>query len=407
MTSETEHAAGVQFFPLTQTIHVDKSPQGGFIFSQLRATVTGEIRCLADAGKSCLNDLLITLSPLNANGNVAGQPIRVEPVAGKYSFTNILPGSYEVSVPKSKLCWQESAFKINVKTTQESVPTFVHNGYMISIVSSHATNMNYKLRAEKAKSEELLLKSDLNTFCVPNAGTYDISFSGCHKYEENVAKTFSTSDATPASVTAHKHRNTIKILAEETYTYSTKVTFGDSVEKIDFKPTNERVDGLYVYKHDFFLERGETINLEPVSDIMLFNPTSLEVTGGSDCSEVPVKIYATKGLLINGKTNPPIKDAKITLLFPKNAELSPLVVLTNAEGGFKFGPIDSSLTVELSAEKESYVFSAFDKATNSFNGHKLCEIIVTVKDDAGNQLPGVLLSLSGAESYRKNLVTGK
>lgn len=75
-------------------------------------------------------------------------------------------------------------------------------------------------------------------------------------------------------------------------------------------------------------------------------------------------------------------------------------------GEFKFGPIDSTIDIELTAEKESYIFSAFDKATNSFKGHKLCEIIASVKDDQGNQLSGVLLSLSGGESYRKNLITG-
>lgn len=176
---------------------------------------------------------------------------------------------------------------------------------------------------------------------------------------------------------------------------------------IEFKSSEQRFEGANVYQHDFFLKQGEHITLVPISNIMLFSPTSLEVVGASNCIEVPTKIVARKGLLINGKTNPPIKDAKITLLFPNNAELSPLVGLTNDQGEFRFGPIDSSLKVELSAEKESYVFSAFDKASNSFSGHKLCEIIVTVKDDSGNRLPGVLLSLSGAESYRKNLVTGE
>lgn len=408
VTSEEEHAAGIQFFPLTQSIHVNKSPLGGIVFSQLRATVGGEIRCLADAGNSCPKDVVVTLTALDSNSNPVGQPTQAEPVAGRYSFTNVLPGTYEVSVPKSKLCWQTSAVKINIKSAQETVPPFIQNGYIVSVVSSHSTKMVYKKQdSEGTKFEEMTLNSGLNTFCVQKAGSYAISFSGCHKYGDNVAKSFSTTDPAPLSVTAVKHRTSVMILADEKYTYKTKVTIGNSVETIEFKPTEERVDGRHVYKYDFFLEQGERISLTPVSEIMLFNPAWLEVTGESDCSEVNTRIIATKGLLINGKTNPPIEDAKITLLFPKNVELSPLVALTNEKGEFKFGPIDSSLSVELSAEKESYVFSAFDKAKNSFNGHKLCEIIVTVKDDAGNRLPGVLLSLSGAESYRRNLVTGE
>ncbi|XP_001654625.2 nodal modulator 1 isoform X1 [Aedes aegypti] len=408
VTSEEEHAAGIQFFPLTQSINVDRSPQSGIIFSQLRATVSGEVRCLPDAGNACSKDVTVTLTSLDSNANPTGQASNAELQDGKYSFVNVLPGSYEVSVPKGKLCWQSNTVKINVKTAQETVPTLVQSGYVVSIVSSHAVKMTYKQKGvEGAKAEEMLLTSGMNTFCVSKAGSYDISLSGCHRYGADVPKAFATSDVAPVSISALSHRHTVKLLAEEKATYKTQITTKSGTEIIEFKPSEQRSEGSSVYHYDFFLEQGERITLVPISDIMLFTPTSLEVVGASDCTEVPTKIVARKGLLINGKTSPPIKDAKITLLFPKNAELSPLVALTNDQGEFRFGPIDSNLAVELSAEKESYVFSAFDKATNTFSGHKLCEIIVTVKDDAGNRLPGVLLSLSGAESYRKNLVTGE
>lgn len=408
LTSEAEHAAGIQFFPLTQAIHVEKSPLSGIVFSQLRATLTGEVKCLADAENSCSDDVFVTLSALDSNGNPVGHTIKTELSAGKYSFTNVLPGNYEISVPKTKFCWQRNTVNINVKSAQETVPAIVQNGYIVSFMSSHGTTMNYKLKdVEGAKSDKLTLNTGMNTFCVPKAGNYEISFTGCHKYDPNVPKFFSTSDTGPLSITALQHKNTVTILAEQKHTYNVQVAAGDSVDTIQFKSNDERVDGLYVYTHDFYLEHGETVKLTPVSDIMLFNPTWVEVIGGSDCTVVPSKIVASKGLLINGKTNPPIEDAKITLTFPKNAELPALVTSTNAKGEFRFGPIDASLSVELSAEKESYIFSAYDKASSSFSGHKLCEIIVNVKDEAGNSLSGVLLSLSGAESYRKNLVTGE
>lgn len=114
---------------------------------------------------------------------------------------------------------------------------------------------------------------------------------------------------------------------------------------------------------------------------------------------------AAKGLIINGKITPPIADAKITLSFPQNSELTALEVITSAAGTFKFGPLNGNLQVELTAYKESYVFTEYDTVRNEFKAHKLCEVIATVKDERGNLLPGVLLSLSGSESYRKNLVT--
>lgn len=405
-TSQEDAAAGIQFFPLVQSIHVDKSPLGGIVFSQLRATVSGEIRCLA--GVTCLQDLTVTMTGLDANGNPTGNPTKAELTDNKYSFANVLPGSYEITVPKSRLCWQSNTVKINVKSAQETVQAFVQSGYVVSIVSSHSTKMTYKLQnVENAKSLDFALTSGMNTFCVNQPGTYAISLTGCHRYADSSPKTFSTDDTTPLSIVATKHRTTVKILAEEKSAYKTLVTSNDLQETIEFTLTNERHDSKHVYQHDFFLASNEKLTLTPQSEIMLFSPNSIEVIGSSDCSEVPTKITATKGLLINGKTTPPISEAKITLLFPKNPELTPQVTQTNPAGEFRFGPIDASLQVELVAEKESYVFSAWDATSGSFKGHKLCEIIVTVKDDQGNRLAGVLLSLSGAESYRKNLVTGE
>lgn len=94
------------------------------------------------------------------------------------------------------------------------------------------------------------------------------------------------------------------------------------------------------------------------------------------------------------------------MTFSNNPELSPIDVLTSSNGQFKFGPLNGDLAVSLSAFKESYVFSEFDSERGEFKAHKLCEVIATVKDEQGNKLAGVLLSLSGSESYRKNLITG-
>lgn len=61
-----------RFFPIQQTIEVASSPVSGIIFSQLRATVTGTVKCLADSGSNC-NDISITLQSLDSNGNRNGK----------------------------------------------------------------------------------------------------------------------------------------------------------------------------------------------------------------------------------------------------------------------------------------------------------------------------------------------
>lgn len=67
----------------------------------------------------------------------------------------------------------------------------------------------------------------------------------------------------------------------------------------------------------------------------------------------------------------------------------PLTITSNADGKFKFGPLDSGVTYEITAEKESYVFAAYDTVTQTFKAHKLCDIIAIVKDEQGNTLSGV------------------
>lgn len=60
---------------------------------------------------------------------------------GKYKFENVLPGLYEVTVPDVYLCWASTAHKLNVKNVEETVPVFTHNGYSVSVISSHATQV--------------------------------------------------------------------------------------------------------------------------------------------------------------------------------------------------------------------------------------------------------------------------
>lgn len=61
----------------------------------------------------------------------------------------------------------------------------------------------------------------------------------------------------------------------------------------------------------------------------------------------------------------------------------------------------------MTAEKEGYVITGPD-ASGVFLAHKLAEVIVEVSDQADDaSLQGVLISLSGGQSYRKNSVTGE
>lgn len=203
-----------------------------------------------------------------------------------------------------------------------------------------------------------------------------------------------------------KHRNGIRILSEISQKFTIDVEFEDGTKSV-LKPVEQRekVDGYVAYNINFDLKAGERVKLSPNSEQMLFKPDQTSLSGATDCVDVAFNFIATKGLVVTGKTDPITSDVIITLTFPKNPEQSTMVTSTNSAGEFKFPTIDPTIDFEVKAEKESYIFSDFDTGRNLFNGHKLCEIIVQVKDESAKELSNVVISLSGGENYRKNLAT--
>ncbi|XP_055686792.1 BOS complex subunit NOMO1 [Lutzomyia longipalpis] len=321
LLSDEEKMAGIQFIPKIQNINVNSSPLSGIVFRQLRATVVGDVKCLPDAKDSSgCKDITINLNSLDMSGNDNGQYISAVLKNGKYTFTDVMPGKYEASVQDTSLCWETSRYAFVVQSATETIPTFIHSGFKVTIIASHVVKMKYRWEKAPANATELVekdLQIGLNFFCVPKEGVYNVEFDWNHQYDpKEIPKTFSTGATTPYFVTFSKHRS------------------------------------------------------------------------------------------IFGRIEPPVEGARVKLHFPGNSEMADVETESNNRGEFKFTNVDASVEIEITATKESYEFTAFNRNTNTINAKKLCEIVATVRDDAGNLLSGVLLSLSGGESYRKNLVTG-
>lgn len=311
---------------------------------------------------------------------------------GAYSFENILPGRIQISVAKGTICWEKDNQFITVKSTNEAVPTFHQKGYSIKVISSHRTKATYQLTSETDENvnENMVeLSNGLNVLCVPQSGDYIMKLSGCHSFDES-DKLFSTNGISNLNLVAVSHINGIRILSEMESEFTFEAIMEDGSKKVlKPEPETQKVDGYFAYKLELNLKENENVKLIPFSEQMLFKPTSVELKGHNDCIEIASNIIATKGLLIAGKTEPKVDKVFITLDFPKNPEMEPLTATTNDKGEFRFPTIDPTIDTRLKADKESYIFSSFDVARNVFTAHKLCEIIVEVKDDAGNLLSNV------------------
>ncbi|EDX06447.1 GD26007 [Drosophila simulans] len=415
LTTDADKAAGVQFFPVQQQTEVRDAPVNGITFSQLRAKIRGELQCLTDATATCTS-AEVTLQALDATGQPTENKWKARAHRGKYVFKDMLPGPYELTIPQGNLCYESTRVFLNVASAEEDAPPFVHKGYEVSIISSHRALMKYTHvtgpSEPKAPTESLKIASGVNTFCVNKYGSYDFKLEGCHTYDESLPSKFITPEPDQLQtliINAVAHKTGVRVLSTEPTADSIKLVLeSESLGQEVITPVAEshKVDGKFAYRYDTYLKPEQVLRITPVSDVLLFAPQQHEIVGSSDCVDIAFNFVATRGLILRGKVVPAIKDAKITLSFPDQPELQSLEVLTSVTGEFKFGPIEESLAFDLKAEKESYVFSDYNRQTASFSAHKLCEISVVVKDESGQTLGGVLLSLSGGESYRKNLVTG-
>jgi hypothetical protein len=154
----------------------------------------------------------------------------------KYSFTEVLPGFYEISVSQANLCWENHVQRVTIKEAIHSVPSFRHNGYQVSIITSHSTNIKYTLRSEADEkiTKSLALSTGFNQFCVENSGLYDFVLSSCHIFDESQPSYFSTKDQSrPLTITAVKHKHSgVRILSEKSKMYK-MVVEGDSGKQVN------------------------------------------------------------------------------------------------------------------------------------------------------------------------------
>lgn len=67
LTTDTDKASGIQFFPVQQQSEVRDGPLNGITFSQLRANIRGELQCLPDATATCTS-AEVTLQGLDPSG---------------------------------------------------------------------------------------------------------------------------------------------------------------------------------------------------------------------------------------------------------------------------------------------------------------------------------------------------
>ncbi|XP_043284324.1 nodal modulator 3 isoform X2 [Venturia canescens] len=394
IVTNEEKAKGLQFFPLQQTIDVSSKPINDINFSQLKAIVRGSVQCLKNSDCSQVS---VTLKFLDG---VTVKTLQAKD--GRYEFTDVLPGYYEVLIDTDVFCWKNGVHRVSITSERAEVPPFEQTGFSVTFISSHATAVEY-VEPGTSKKMSLELPVGSTRHCVSKSGKYNFVPIGCHIYKNSY--NWDTHNLSPVILSSTKHHHDGKILSSAALD-DVKINIKTVDTNTIIGPLKFVKDGdIYRYDFSFIASTDIVYDITPLSDILLFDPTIAKVVGINDCANDVAIFNGELGKIVSGKIVPVLEGVTIRI-FGKDKEVPVHTLATDKDGAYRVGPLDGKIEYTVAAEKEGYVITGPD-ASGVFLAHKLAEVIVKVVDEADQKsLQGVLLSLSGGQSYRKNSVTG-
>ncbi|XP_073985905.1 BOS complex subunit NOMO3 isoform X2 [Rhodnius prolixus] len=390
---------GLLFSPMTRVVEIIDSPLDNINFSQLRSTVKGKIVCMS----------VCPLITVNLKPKGQGGLFQTIAKGGTYEFKDVMPGDYDVYIePGLGWCWDKETQPLAIINEVTHVPTFTQSGFTVTIVSSHDTKVIYYSETDINDKYDLSVTPGSTHICVPKPTPYIFEPFGCHGYPEKKIRWVTGT----VSLIALTHLNSYSLLSTHPISdLSVAVTSMDSASshptKIIPKLAAQVTDNVR-YDMNIDLKEGEILSLIPSAPTFLFSPQTIDVRGHNDCINVTEPLFkAEKGHVISGRVvtgaNVGLGDVLVTIKDEDDTVI--FHHLTAPDGTYTSPPIKSGPNYKVVAEKEGFILTALARQ-GDFSAHKLAEIIVVVRDIKDTKpLQGVLLSLSGGKSYRRNAQT--
>lgn len=212
--------------------------------------------------------------------------------------------------------------------------------------------------------------------CLEKPGAYTFQLTGCHSYESPTV-TYNT-DATVNEIFLNAQKHTITLLIES------ESKHGDVTATINLEGVKTQTGPLPFIKNGYeinlMLSPSESAVIIPQSDILYFSPPILSISGSTDCENQGAKFKALLGVVFEGKIIPPLPGVLVTV---ETENSDTLMAETDANGVYKFPPLDKSKSYKIAAKKDSYVLVGPNDEGN-FLAHKLAEIVIQVVDKSDN-----------------------
>uniref|UniRef100_H3BZK0 NODAL modulator 1 n=1 Tax=Tetraodon nigroviridis TaxID=99883 RepID=H3BZK0_TETNG len=440
---ESEIKAGLALQPQELEVSLVDRPLTDLLFTQFMASVSGKVHCLA----SC-DDLSVTLQPVSRQGERRSVTLPGSRDTLSFSFDNVLPGKYKVSISHEEWCWKHKSVEVDVLDADVLGVEFRQIGYILRCSLSHAITLEFFQDGSKPENVGVYnLSKGVNRFCLSKPGVYKVTPRSCHQFEQDFY-TYDTSAPSILTLTAVRHhmsgvittdkRLDVTITIKSSIESEPALVLGplrsleeqrheqqlheielrrqererraaeeDGVARDEGPPIQEKADeltGPFHYEFSHWARAGEKITVTPSSKELLFYPPEVEATvTGESCPGRLVDIVGRAGLFLSGKVSPELEGVEISI--SERGSATPLITVATTElGAYSVGPLHSDRQYDISASKEGFVLSPVEGTQGDFKAFALAGVTFMIKSEDGLPLAGVLLSLSGAQ-FRSNLLT--
>ncbi|XP_034542714.1 LOW QUALITY PROTEIN: nodal modulator 1 [Notolabrus celidotus] len=443
MLPEMEVKAGLALQPQALEVSLVDRPLTDLLFTQFMASVSGKVYCLA----SC-DDLSVTLQPVSRQGERRSVALSGGGDTLSFTFDDVLPGKYKVSISHEEWCWKHKSLEVEVLDSDVLGVEFRQIGYILRCSLSHAITLEFFQDGSKPENVGMYnLSKGVNRFCLSKPGVYKVTPRSCHQFEQDFY-TYDTSAPSILTLTAVRHHMTGLITTDKLLDVT--ITIKSSIEsepalvlgplrsmeeqrqeqqlmeirarqqererraaeedggaRDDSPPIQERADeltGPFHFDFSYWARAGEKITVTPSSKELLFYPPEVEATiTGESCPGRLVEIAGRAGLFLEGSVSPELQGVEISIS-EKGTTAPFTTVVTNEMGAYSVGPLHSDRQYDISASKEGFVLSPVEGTQGDFKAFALAGVTFKIKSEDGHPLSGVLLSLSGGQ-FRSNLLT--
>ncbi|RXM33768.1 Nodal modulator 1 [Acipenser ruthenus] len=436
---ESEVKAGLALLPKSLAVSLVDRPLDDVHFTQLMASVSGKVSCLAVCG-----DLTVTLQPVSRQGEKRSAQLSGKGESIPFSFDSVLPGKYKVSIGQEEWCWKHKSVEVEVLEEDVLGVEFKQTGYMLRCSLSHAITLEFYQDGSGPENVGVYnLSKGVNRFCLSKPGVYKVTPRSCHQFEQDFY-TYDTSAPSILTLTAIRHHVTGVIttdtLMDITVTIKSSIESepalvlgplkslqeqrqeqqlqeielrrqererrgeGESKESPPVQERAEDLHGPFSYEFSYWARAGEKITVTPSSKELLFYPPEVEATiTGENCPGQLVEVEGKAGLFLEGQIHPELEAVEITIS-EKGATTPLITVATNEGGAYSVGPLHRDLEYTITASKEGFVLSPVEGTQGDFKAFALAGVTFEIKSEDNQPLSGVLLSLSGGQ-FRSNLLT--